>query len=372
MAERGATIVANDEAAQGETARVPAHWMGALIGVITAAVALAVGELVSAIIGSDTSPVTAVGTVFIDEFAASLKELAVELFGTNDKRALITGVVVTSSVFGAGLGIASVRRRWILPTGVVLFGFVGAWAIVTDPLGSWGDALTMASPSTAAGIATAVGLFAVADRETPIITSPKDSRQNNTDPRTRTADRRGFLLASGTTVAGAGAALVLARAWRPDGSVPAVDQAALPAPLESVPVPKAGLYTDPGITPYVTSNATFYRIDTALRSPRVDASSWSMNVSGLVDNPFTIDYDELLAMDSLSVPVTIQCVSNEVGGNLVGTAMLAGRTDSPTCSTVPASGPGRSRSSAARSTASPPASRSQMPATVARRWWRTP
>ncbi len=98
--------------------------MGAVIGVVTAGIALAVGELASTMVGSDTSPVTAVGTVFIDEFAASLKELAVRWFGTNDKRALITGVVVVSLLLGAVLGIASIRRRWILPAGIVVFGAV--------------------------------------------------------------------------------------------------------------------------------------------------------------------------------------------------------------------------------------------------------
>ena len=102
--------------------------------------------------------VTAVGTVFIDEFAASLKELAVEWFGTNDKPALITGVVITSLLLGTALGVASIRRRWILPTGIVVFGAVGAWAIVTDPLGSWSDALAMTVPATLAGVATAIGL----------------------------------------------------------------------------------------------------------------------------------------------------------------------------------------------------------------------
>ncbi len=294
-------------------------WMGAVVGFLAAAVALSIGELASAVIGSDTSPVTAVGTVFIDEFAASLKELAIALFGTNDKPALITGVVVVSLLLGTVLGIASISRRWILPVGIVLFGGVGVWAIVTDPLGSWSDALAMAVPATIAGIVAALGLFAVADRSTAAVVSPM-----NTDPRVRTADRRSFLFASGATAAGAGAAIVLARAWRPDGSVPVTADASLPIPAESVPVPATGSFSDPGLTSYITPNADFYRIDTALRSPRVTASNWSLNLTGLVDNEFSLSYEELLAMESVSVPVTIQCVSNEVGGNLIGTAVWQG------------------------------------------------
>ena len=117
---------------------------------------------------------------------------------------------------------------------------------------------------------------------------------------------------------------MLARNWRPDSSVPTVADAALPAPSESVAAPTSGTYSDPGLTPYITPNNDFYRIDTALRSPRVDTSDWALELTGLVDNEFSISYDELLEMDSVSVPVTIQCVSNEVGGNLVGTAVWQG------------------------------------------------
>jgi len=78
------------------------------------------------------------------------------------------------------------------------------------------------------------------------------------------------------------------------------------------------------VSPYITPTRDFYRIDTALRIPRVDADSWSLSVTGLVGRPFTIDFDELLAMESVSVPVTIACVSNPVGGDLVGTAEWQG------------------------------------------------
>src|SRR5690606_31495903 len=53
-------------------------------------------------------------------------------------------------------------------------------------------------------------------------------------------------------------------------------------------------------------------------------ATWDLRVHGLVDRPFTLTYDELLAIDSVSVPVTIQCVSNEIGGDLVGTAVWQG------------------------------------------------
>jgi len=80
----------------------------------------------------------------------------------------------------------------------------------------------------------------------------------------------------------------------------------------------------PGLSPYITPNADFYRIDTALMVPQVDTGSWRLKVGGLVDRPFELTFDELLAMDSVDATVTLQCVSNEIGGNLVDNATWQG------------------------------------------------
>ena len=79
-----------------------------------------------------------------------------------------------------------------------------------------------------------------------------------------------------------------------------------------------------GITPLVVPNGSFYRIDTSLLTPRVDAASWSLTVNGMVDHAYTINYEELLAMPLVEQYVTIACVSNKVGGDLVGNALWRG------------------------------------------------
>ncbi|MBA3289325.1 MAG: hypothetical protein H0U21_15135, partial [Acidimicrobiia bacterium] len=124
----------------------------AVAGAIAAGVALGVGELGTALLDSGPSLVTAVGSEFVDRFAASLKTLAVSLFGTNDKVALVTGIVITSVLFGAVIGLAS-RRRWLVaPVGFAMFGLVGAWALASDPQGSTSRAILAAAVSVAAGI----------------------------------------------------------------------------------------------------------------------------------------------------------------------------------------------------------------------------
>ena len=95
----------------------------------------------------------------------------------------------------------------------------------------------------------------------------------------------------------------------------------------------------------------------ACSRPRLDVADWRLTVDGMVDRPFTLDYAELLAMPLVEQYVTIACVSNEVGGNLVGNALWRGVPPARRCSTGRESRTAPPRSSAARSTAGLRASR---------------
>ncbi|MGH9132628.1 MAG: molybdopterin-dependent oxidoreductase, partial [Ilumatobacteraceae bacterium] len=97
-----------------------------------------------------------------------------------------------------------------------------------------------------------------------------------------------------------------------------------PRPASTAVVPASPSFAVPGLSPYITPNTDFYRIDTALVVPQVDAAGWRLDVTGLVERPFSLGYDELLAMDAVEETVTLQCVSNEVGGDLVDNAVWQG------------------------------------------------
>jgi len=84
-----------------------------------------------------------------------------------------------------------------------------------------------------------------------------------------------------------------------------------------------GVDLDPN-TPYLTPNDRFYRIDTALTIPRVDVDTWKVSISGMVDRPFSLTYADLLERATEERAVTICCVSNEVGGSLIGNAVWRG------------------------------------------------
>ena len=99
----------------------------------------------------------------------------------------------------------------------------------------------------------------------------------------------------------------------------------IPRPARRAPPAPAGAALDiPGLTPLYVANNDFYRIDTALLVPQVDPANWSLEVKGRVDRPFTLSYADLLAIPQIEADVTLSCVSNEIGGGLVGNARWQG------------------------------------------------
>jgi DMSO/TMAO reductase YedYZ molybdopterin-dependent catalytic subunit len=87
-------------------------------------------------------------------------------------------------------------------------------------------------------------------------------------------------------------------------------------------------FEDPRLAPLLESEVTptylFYRIDINPIVPEVDATSWTLTVKGLVNNPLTITYGEIKAMPSVEEYATLQCVSNKIGGDLISTALWKG------------------------------------------------
>ena len=293
----------------------------AVAGALAALVALAAGELTAAVAGSDVSLVTAVGSAFIDQFAASLKDVAVAVFGTYDKVALVVGIVVLSCGLAAVLGLCSRRWRAAAPIGIVVAGIGGAWALASDPQGDATIAAVSGAIAVGAGLCSFAALWVLAG----------DGRGAERVVDTQSAGRAGvpgrrrFLLTAGALVAAGGGMTLLARRVRAGDSVEQARRSTvLPRPERSTPLPTTGSIDVPGLSPYLTPNADFYRIDTALMTPQVAAHGWHLSLTGLVDRPFDLTYDELLRMDSVATPVTLSCVSNEVGGHLIGNAVWQG------------------------------------------------
>lgn len=297
----------------GQVATVPVG-RGRLAGGIAAVVALGVGEAVSSLHRTGPTLIDAVGTGFIDRFGAPLKDLAVTVFGDNHKSALVIGIWIVAALIGARLGRVARERPWWARGGFAVAGVIGVAIHAAEPTSS----VIVGVIASIAAVATGwVALDALLRAATPTPTAPTPI------PGSGTADRRRFLTTAAATTVGAGATVLVGRLVRTADPSPVTD-IAVPAPSATVPVPTTTGIDIDGITPYITPTDDFFRIDTALRVPRVDATTWRLRVTGLVATPVEITYDELLAMPSVAEPVTIACVSNEIGGDLVGTAVWQG------------------------------------------------
>jgi DMSO/TMAO reductase YedYZ molybdopterin-dependent catalytic subunit len=138
------------------------------------------------------------------------------------------------------------------------------------------------------------------------------------------ASRRQFFKIAGIGALVAVAAGALSR-WIPSTADVAASrqQVALPPTTDVQPTVSVDLNVD-GITPFVTDNADFYRVDTAFVVPRVTTDGWQLRLHGRVDKELTLSYADLTAMPSVERMVTLTCVSNEVGGDLAGNARWQG------------------------------------------------
>lgn len=306
------------------SARRGAKWRAAFAGAVGACIALVVGELVSNLAGAAPSPLVAVGDRFVDRFAGSLEDFAVALFGTSDKAVLVGGTVVIAVVAGAASGRAALNRRWMPWVVFGAFGAFGAWAQGSDSRAGAGAAIAIALVSVAAGAWVTTWLVSLAADGTEQSESPTTSDHAAEMLSADGWSRRRFVAASGALVAVAAGFAAAGRALAHGDVVGAAKAVPLPRPLRRRTISDTTELTKAGVSPYVTSNAAFYRIDTSLIAPRVDAAEWRLGVGGLVERPFTLDYEELLSLDSVEEVVTLQCVSNEVGGDLVGNAAWQG------------------------------------------------
>lgn len=281
-------------------------------GLVAAGLALGIGEGLAGLVGGVPSPISAVGAKVVEWAPPAMEDFAITLFGTADKVALAIGTLVIALAIGWFIGIVTVRVSWV---GVAVFsvcGLLGTIAGVADPFAE--PALVGASMLVSSGVgagALYALLGALRHDERPTDGVPGD------------AGRRRFvtLAAAGGTMAvvvgGLGRALV---SRIPDAPARILDPPEVAVP----PLRPENSFDTPGLGPVVTPSDEFFRIDTALVVPRVDPAAWSMRIHGMVDREVRLTYDQILAMDLVEDYVTLACVSNEVGGNLVGNAKWTG------------------------------------------------
>ncbi|MDQ0801767.1 DMSO/TMAO reductase YedYZ molybdopterin-dependent catalytic subunit [Arthrobacter sp. SLBN-112] len=295
--------------------RAKGRWAAAA-GVAAVGGGVAVGELLAGFLSPSLSPLTAVGGAVIDAVPPGVKDWAVSVFGTADKAALLAGMALVIAILAAVAGVLEFRRRFRGAAMVGIFGAVGAAAILTR---AQMTPVALALPVVAAVVAVVLLRFLAGKLQEWDAGGPGTAASGGS--------RRSFLQALAGTAAVSAVFGVLAGAWR--GATSAVSDArariALPVPASPAPpVPAAADLGVAGMTPLVTPNREFYRIDTALSVPAVNPDNWVLKVTGMVDREVQLSYADLLAKPLTERHITIACVSNGVGGDLIGNARWLG------------------------------------------------
>ncbi|WP_169790634.1 molybdopterin-dependent oxidoreductase [Streptacidiphilus carbonis] len=304
---------------------------GALSGLVAAFAALAVAELAAVPVRPQASPVTAVGESVIDRTPGALKDYAVRNFGTNDKLVLQLGILVLLALFALGLGLLTLRWRRVGSAGVLAFGLLGAVSAMSRPDAQRFDAV----PSVIGAVVGAAVLFLLAGRLTVQPEAPSwQDGGNGPDDSGRDAagsefDRRGFVLtALSASAVSLGAGLLGQKLNAVGTEKAAASRAAISIPTPRASTSAAPVGVDlkvPGLSPFITPNPSFYRVDTALVVPTVDANTWRLRIHGTgVAKELDISYKELVARGVIDRDITVMCVSDEVGGNYIGNARWTG------------------------------------------------
>lgn len=311
--------------------------LGALSGVLAGFASLAVAELLAAAVRPQSSPVIAVGGASIDATPAPVKDWAIRHFGTDDKLVLQCGILAVLAVLALALGALAVRFRRVGAAGVLLFGVVGAAAAVSRPDStSFADAL----PSVLGALAGALLLYGLVGhlttgKRTPasaagaVVKQAGESQPASSEFPGCEWDRRGFVLAAASAAAVSAAVGAVGRSLNASHGQDAIasrQKVVLPSPGSPAgPVSKRAGFHIQGISPFVTPNGDFYRVDTALVVPKVDATAWRLRIHGKgVRHPGVYSFDDLLHRELIERDITLTCVSNEVGGPYVGNARWIG------------------------------------------------
>ncbi|MGO4192850.1 molybdopterin-dependent oxidoreductase [Arthrobacter sp. YAF17] len=310
--------------------RPAARWLSgptalaALAGVAAAAVVLSVAELVGAFFTARATPVIALGSTFIDFTPPWMKDFAIATFGTNDKLALFVGMGVTILLLACVLGIVAYRKWALGVAGVLLMGAVIVASVVTRASVKPLDAI----PTLIGTVAGLIALRFLITRLWRMQEWPEmDADLAAKDPERPATSRRAFFAATGITAAASAIAATGGRMLSSARSniAQARESLQLPAPAKSAPAVPAGVQSKaPGVTPWLTPNNDFYRIDTALSVPEVNVQDWELRIHGLVEQEVRLSFQDLLDADLIESHVSLTCVSNPVGGNLAGNAKWLG------------------------------------------------
>jgi DMSO/TMAO reductase YedYZ molybdopterin-dependent catalytic subunit len=356
---------------------------GALAGLITGVVAVGVGQFVASLGSQASSPVVAVGQAAIGLAPPPVKEFAITEFGSHDKIALLTGILVLLALYAVAIGVVGARRLGYGLAGLGIFALVGLWAAGTRSGATAGYFVPTLVAAAASAITMILLLRNIPDHR--VASAPKPRRvprsqrpgslfytgpvagrdRASVSPgdeqpggaagpaagdqapvpggewwpkspptaaagRSRLApdeQRRAFLVTSVAATATGAVGYLGGRVLAERGAVTqARSSLRLPRPTYRVndTLTAAMNLKIPGISPFVTSNTSFYQVDEELVLPQVPPQGWTLRIHGMVEREIEITFDQLLRRPLTETYVTLTCVSDPVEGPYISNAQWLG------------------------------------------------
>ncbi|WP_330228710.1 molybdopterin-dependent oxidoreductase [Nocardia sp. NBC_00508] len=322
-------------------------------GIVSAGLALGIAELLAAFFGADSAPLNALGSAVVDHTPDGLREWAITTFGTNDKAvlylimgvlaALVAGLAGAAErgtrtagswlfaafgVIAAGVAVARTGVGGALPTVIGVAIGIYTLRVLTHRIDRMAEQASSDAQADAAGASAAAELPAARSTDSQDRGIRQTGNESDaTERRNSSPERRqvlqGLLVAGGlAVVTGIGGRLLGLRRRDVSGERAAVQ---LPEPTApAMPLAPGADLRVPGLTPYLTSNDDFYRIDTALIVPQVSKDDWSLRIHGMVDREIWLGWADFAHRPVEERLITLACVSNPVGGDLIGNARWLG------------------------------------------------
>lgn len=295
--------------------------LGILSGGIAGVAGIFVGEAVAALLTGVTGPVFAVGNRAVDWAPRPAKEFAIETFGTADKPVLIGSVLAVVGILALFMGWLGTRRRILGLIGFAGLVCIAGLAMVTDRVASASIPMRLI-PIAAIAV---VGIGGLAWMLKSL--SPSDGASvSATAQAPRGFNRRAFVVAASAVAATGAVGGVVTRAFSGAAALGSREALTLPNAAQKAPELPSGVSFEDveGLTPYLTDNADFYRVDTALQVPDVPLDGYSLRIHGMVDRELNLSFQDLLDRRLVEKRITLTCVSNPVGGEYVGNATWLG------------------------------------------------
>ncbi len=309
--------------------------VAALVGVLSVAAGLALGHLVGGLVSPTASPFFAVGHTAIALTPSWLKDFAVRTFGVHAKTVLLLGMAVVIGLFGVAAGALSRRSRTPGLVLIVALGMVAIAAVLTRPnVGSLDGlaplAALIASSATFAGLhgqgQDGRGQDGRGQDGRGQAGGPQAAGDAAADDAVKEPPRRTLLAGSAAVAAGTGLAAALGQLLAGRGGVEESRKALgqIVPTVAAAPIPAGADFAADGSPTFITPNRDFYRVDVNLTLPRLRAQDWRLRIHGMVDRELILSWADLTSRRLVERPVTLTCVSTEVGGRYISTSNFTG------------------------------------------------